>query len=82
MSCSFYLYCPETKQTVHIAEESGSNGLRGADYPTVLAAFAIAHQGKELRSIYSDSFEDFIEYTKWTHENVQEVFATLVGRPL
>ncbi len=82
MSCSLYLYCFETKQTVHIAEKSGSNGLRGADCPKTVAAFCIAHQGKELVSMYLNSFEDFIEYVEWTPQNVQEVFAAVTGRPL
>ena len=78
MSSSLYLYCVETKQTVHIAENSGSNGLRGANCPKTVAAFCIAHQGKELGSMYLDSFADFIEYDEWTPKSVQEVFAARI----
>lgn len=80
MSISFYLRCKATKQAVHIAEQS-SRWFRGADYPSVLGAFAVAHGGQELDVIDGDHFDDFMEYEVWVPANAGVRFAAMVGRP-
>ncbi len=81
MSVSYYLYCPDTKQAIHVAE--GSSGwFRGADEPSALGAFCVAHKGKALFSSDSDGFEDFMDYEVWTAEGAQAAFTALVGYSL
>lgn len=78
MSYALYLYCSSTRQVVHVAEISGSHGVRGADHPDVLALFCSAHQDAELRCGSSDMIDFMSEdvepfdkehYVLWTAEN-------------
>jgi hypothetical protein len=81
MSISYYLYCPDTKQAIHVAEES-SGWFRGADEPAALGAFCVAHTGKTLLSSDADHFDDFTDYEVWTAEGAQAAYTALVGHSL
>lgn len=82
MSHSVTLYCLETKQAVHVAEQS-SSWFRGPDYPVVVGAFCHAHAGKELESALGFSErDDAMEYEVWTPENVQAAYAFITGDSL
>lgn len=80
MSVSWYLRCKDTKKAVHVAEQS-SRWFRGADYPDVVGAFSVAHEGKELDVVDGDHFDDFMEYEVWTPDNVRAEYSALVGHP-
>ena len=81
MSRSLYLYCPDTKQAVHVAEAS-SGWFRGGDYSDAVGAFCFAHEGKPLLTAFSDGFEDFIDYDVWTDANAPAAYRALVGSEL
>lgn len=82
MSHSVTLYCPETKQAVHVAEKS-SSWFRGPDYAVVVGAFCLAHAGKSLESSLAfNETDDTMDYELWTPENVEEAFASLTGANL
>jgi len=76
VSVSIFLACSETKQAVHVCELS-SGWFRGADHPAIVAAFCLAHEGKETRSVSSDGFHDFMEFEVWTPDNVEEQFMAI-----
>ncbi|WMD24011.1 hypothetical protein RAS12_30735 (plasmid) [Achromobacter seleniivolatilans] len=83
MSHSITLYCVETKQAVHAAEQS-SSWFRGPDYAVVLGAFCLAHVGRELKTTYDlDSVVDnSLDYDVWTAENAVERYAAIEGEEL
>ena len=82
MSHSVILYCVETKQAVHVAEQS-SSWFRSADYPIVVSAFCLAHCGKHLQSTLAFSeFDVNMEYEVWTPENVKKAYTALTGSTL
>ena len=83
MSHSITLYCDETKQLVHVAEQS-SSWFRGADSSVVVGAFCLAHAGKELRSTLAQpgGFDNPMDWVKWTPGNCQDNFLALMGEPL
>ncbi|WP_158534247.1 hypothetical protein [Paracidovorax avenae] len=55
---------------VHVAEKS-SGWARGADFPHLMGAFCVAHEGRELDVVDGDHFDEFMEYEVWSQENVQ-----------
>ena len=82
MSHSTTLYCPETKQAVHVAEQS-SSWFRGPDYAVIVGAFCLAHVGRDLESTQAFSeMDDFSDYVVWTADNAQAAYTALVGGPL
>lgn len=82
MSQSVTLYCPETKQAVHVAEQS-SSWFRGPDYAVVVGAFCLAHAGKALESSQAfNEMSNVMDYELWTPKNVEEAFTTLTGANL
>lgn len=83
MSHSITLYCEETKQMVHVAEQS-SSWFRGADNGSVVGAFCVAHLGKVLLTtrVMPGEFENAMDWDQWTSENCQELYHALVGEAL
>lgn len=82
MSHSVTLYCLETKQAVHVAEQS-SSWFRGPDYAVVVGAFCLAHAEKALQSTLAfHEMDDTMDYELWTPENVEEAFTALTGASL
>lgn len=82
MSHGVTLFCAETMQAVHVAEQS-STSFRAADYPVVVGAFCLAHCGKHLESTLAFSeFDDWMEYQVWTPNNAQQMYAALMGQAL
>lgn len=64
MSVSFYLYCRETKQAVHVAEQS-SRWSRGPDSSDAVGMFCSRHEGKVIECSDGDHL-DISEYDLWT----------------
>lgn len=63
MSVSHFLICSETKQAVHVAEQS-SGWFRGADSSPAVGLFCLAHAGKHLECTRGDDI-DTTEYVVW-----------------
>lgn len=80
MSISFYLFCSETKQAVHVAEQS-SGWFRGADSSTAVGMFCIAHEGKTIECTDGDQFE-LIEFDLWDEGSAPAAYAALKGHDL
>ncbi|MEX3556924.1 MAG: hypothetical protein VB135_00365 [Burkholderia sp.] len=90
MSTALYLYCTSTRQVVHVAEISGSNGVRGPDHPGALALFCCAHEGAELQCGSSDEIDFWTEevepfdhehYLLWTAANAAAAHEKLQSHP-
>lgn len=83
MSHSITLYCEDTKQMVHVAEQS-SSWFRGPDNGDVVGAFCLAHAGKELKStlLQPGEFDDAMEWVEWRPGNTQASYTALTGEPL
>lgn len=83
MSHSVTLYCEETMHMVHVAEHS-SSWFQGANNPTVVGAFCLAHIEKKLRSTLKQpgEFDNTMDWVVWTPENCQENYVALVGDQL
>lgn len=64
MSVSFYLFCRETKQAVHVAEQS-SRWSRGPDSGEAVGMFCSRHTGKSIECSDGDDL-DISEYDLWT----------------
>lgn len=77
MSMSAFLYCPEAKHAVHVAEAS-SGWFRGANHPAAVAAFCCAHKGKALLTAFRTS-----STTRSRRDaNAPGAYAARVGREL